>query len=804
MKHDLVDREKATRDMSELLSESSTPWIVLSGSSNIGKTKFAKKIASMYKDSVFCEPTYLALYTEAFVYAILFSHGRMLEEIVREFAGQDASAQEIFKSMGIKYVSSLKKSQLKTVINLFIRSDISSGLYTFAHYLGEAISPDVKCVFLDDFHRCDLDSYNWILEFWNTLKEPPPTVIAICNFDLIWESSKVRNTFCGFNSPVSVERFDSETAFYEILKEHLIFENEINLEAVAQKLFALYDGQSRLLFETIKLAESKMESTKENENVTQILKIAQQLLVRSFDEFDKVHLLVLRLLAHSPVPITKSCIIDTLELVEPIASNIINKLYSSSFINQTVDKISGKTVYFVTDDFLSEIIVEGCTTKERLFFETKVYRAIQRQQIRASLEQTMDLAIRLNEEQDALGLLVQFVDCPLNVVTSEKKAQYIDKLLNTIDFVPDQLASIDFAQLLYIFGYYQSAEKIANICVLKTDTPKFEDLLLLGDVQHVLLSPKASQTYRQASDIQGISTSDRLKALNREIMALNQEHQEELAKELYVSAFAQYENTWCAGLVELYRNSNNSFYYNEAMEYTLRGFLLARELGEELEMYKCLHNICMLQLQYGHYNQPIADERLGFEPTFEYILDYFSKHPEYRHEQAYPLLDLGTAKMFEYVQSHDSRCLAIAKKYYSSAQLYAKSFYAQHIAETGLLIVNSYQYAKTHTVFVQNSRQGQFNRYLQKKGSVEDFRVHRKILLTLALSAIITEDIQEAADYLILAHPYIVGPETIRYNRLCQRAHCQSYEKEPVSLIGKNEVYYGSDEFVPWLISLCH
>lgn len=804
MKNDLVDREKATRDMSELLSENSTPWIVLSGSSNIGKTEFAKKVASLYKDSIFCEPKYLTSYTEAFVYAILFSHGRMLEEIVREFAGQDASAQQIYKSLGIKYVSSLKKTQLKTVINLFIQSDVSSGLYTFAHYLSEAISSDVKCIFLDDFHRCDLDSYNWILEFWNTLNEPQPTVIAICNFDLNWESSKVRNTFCGFDSPVSVERFDSETAFYDILKEYFIFENEINLETVAQKLFTLYDGQSRLLFETIKLAEGKIEPTREKENVTQILKIAQQLIVRNFDEFDRVHLLVLRLLAHSPVPITKACIIDTLELVEPIASNIINKLYSSNFINQEVDKISGKTVYFVTDDFLSKIIVEGCGIKERLFFETKVYRAIQRQQIRASLEQTMELAFCLNEEQDALDLLLQYVDCPLNVVASEKKAQYIDKLINSIDSVPGQLASIDVAQLLYSFGYYQSAEKIANICVLKTDTPEFENLLLLGDIQHVLLSPKASQTYKQASNIQGISTSDRLKALNREIMALNQEHREELAKELYVRAFVQYEDIRCAGLVELYRNSNNSFDYNEAIEYTLRGFLLARELGEELEMYKCLHNICMLRLQYGYYNQPIADTRLGFEPAFEHILNYFSKHPEYRHEQAYPLLDLGTAKMFEYVQSHDDLCLSIAKKYYSSAQLYAKSFYAQHIAETGLLIVNSYQYAKTHASFVKRSRQGQFDRYLQKKDSVEDFRVHRKILLTLALSAIITEDIQDAADYLVLAHPYITGPETIRYNKLCQRAHCQSFKKKPVSLLGKNEIYYGSDEFVPWLISLCH
>lgn len=804
MKYDFVDREKAIGYMKNLLVENSTPWIVLSGGSKIGKTQFAKKVVEIFQGSVYCDPKYLASYTEAFVYSMLFNNGKMLEETVRDFAGQNAFAQEALKSVGVKYLPLLKESQLKTAINLFIQNDISSGLFTFAHFLGGAFSSEARCIFLDDFHRCNLDSYNWILEFWNTLKEPRPTIIAICNFELNWESSRVQNIFYGINSPVSVDKFDSKVAFYEILKDHFTFENEIELEVVAQRLFDLYGGQSRLLFETIKLVEGKIDSVGEKGKKHLIFNTAQQLLVHDFGEIDRVHLLVLRLLAYSPVPLTKACIMDILELVEPIASQILNKLYSSNFINHAVDKVSGKTVYFVADIFLSRIIIEGCLSREQMFIEEKIYRAIKKKQIRTSMEQTIDLAIRINEAQDALDLLSQFILAPANEVLSEKKAQYIDKVINAINSVPVWLTSIEVAKLLYTFGYYQSAEIVAKMIVSKNNPPEFEDLLILGDIQHVLLSPQASQTYKQASEIRGISISDKLRALNRQIMALNQEHQEELAKKLYINAFSQYENTPCVGLIELYRNSNNSFDYTEALEYTLRGYLLARKLDEELEMFKCLHNICMLRLQYGHYNQPLADNRLNFEPTFDYVLNYFSKYPEYRHEQAYPLLDLGTAKMFEYVQSHDIQCLTIAKKYYSSAQLYAKSFYAQHIAETGLLVVNSYQYAKTHISFVQSSRQGQFERYVQQKDSIEDFRVHRKILLTLALSSIITEDIQDAARYLILAHPYITGPETIRYNKMCVKAHCYSYEKEPVSLIGKNEIYYGSDEFVPWLISLCH
>lgn len=49
--------------------------------------------------------------------------------------------------------------------------------------------------------------------------------------------------------------------------------------------------------------------------------------------------------------------------------------------------------------------------------------------------------------------------------------------------------------------------------------------------------------------------------------------------------------------------------------------------------------------------------------------------------------------MFEYTDNDDVNLLVDAKKYYSEAQLYAKSFYARYIAETGLLVVNSYLYA---------------------------------------------------------------------------------------------------------------
>lgn len=798
-----IDREKATKDFNALLDEQTTPWLVLSGGSKIGKTEFAKKIASMNHCSIFCCPGLETMYASAFVQSLLFTCDMKLETVICEFAKQEPYARNIYKSLGLTYVTPLKKAQLRSIIKLLVKNDISSGLYSFAHYLGEVIEPQVKCIFLDDFHRCGFDSYSWILEFWGTLLEPQPTVVVVCNFELDWESYKLLNMLHGISAPISIDKFDSEIAFYDILKEHFVFENDVNLLTVSGQLFTLFKGSSRLLFETLELLKGKTSFSTDKEKMSQIISMAHQIQLRCFDELSKSHMLVMRLLAYSPTPIDKDCIIDNLDLIEPMATDIICKLYDNNFIKQTASKKTGKTLYCLSDNFLVELIKSECSVNEQLFYQTKIYRSIQRGQICASLEQIVNLAIELRENE-AEEFVLQYITQTEDEISLEKKANCIDKLLQNSLCVPKLLTSTDIAHLLYTYGYYQSAQKVVNNVFSASTDRGYDKLLLLGDIQHVLLSPEASHTYMQATKIAGISISDKLKALNRQIMALNQEHQDTLAKKLYIDAFDKYESIPCVGLVELYRNSNNSFEYDAAMRYTIRGYFLAKELGEELEMNKCLHNICMLLLQYGRYGEPLKDNPLGFEPKFEQVLSFFAKHPEYRHEQAYPLLDLGTVKMFEYVNTDDISYLAMAKKYYSEAQLYAKSFYARYIAETGLLVVNSYLYAEEQSSFVNSSREKLYQRYNQQKTSIEDYRVHRKILLSLAVSAIISNETQEAVEYLKQAHPYILGAETNRYNKLCQKVGCTEYMKNAVSLDGKYETYYTSEKFVPWLISLCH
>ena len=798
-----IDREIAINNMNKILTERTTPWIVLSGDSKIGKTEFAKKVSSMYEETIFCDPKLSSNYACAFVNSINSENEDIVNKIICDYARINASTNKLFNNIGMRYISPLKKNQLSSIINLIIKDDITSGLYNFAHFLGEQVTSKMDCIFLDDFNGCDYDAYIWILEFWNSILEPLPTVIAICNFSVNWESGKLKEIFQGICSPVSIEKFDSQEAFYGVLKEHFHFKNDLYLVDISKKLFSLYKGNAGMLFETIKLLQGQTSYSTDEQVKEKFLNTAQQIHLRKFNEFTKTHLLVLRLLAYSPSPLSKKNILDLLDLIDPIVTGIINQLYNKNFINYIADNKYEHTLYEINDDFLNNIVKAGCSEREELFYKTKLYRAILRNQIDATKEQKLDLAIE-TRDSEAINLLIDYIDNYSEEYQGEKKAYYIHKFVDLVCEFPERLISIYNVQLLYTYGYYKSAEKLIGFYYTSGGKVNYENLMLLGDIQHILLSPKTSNTYKSASEVTGISVSEKIKAINRQIMALNQEHKEDFARKIYENTFKEYESISCSGLIELYRNSNNSFNYEYAMEYTIKGYVLAKKLGEVLEMYKCLHNICMIRLQYGKYGQPIGDERLNIEPTFEYILNYFSKTPEYRHEQAYPLLDLGTVKMFEYAKTQNPQLLTAAKGYYSEAQLYAKSFYAQHIAETGLLIVNSYQYAHNDSSFVLELRNAMYNRYRKKRNIIEDYRVHRKILLSLALSAIISGNSEEAAMYLEEVNNYISGTETLRYNKLCQKAGCITLMKEKVPLNGKNEIYYGSDKFVPWLISFCH
>ncbi len=277
------------------------------------------------------------------------------------------------------------------------------------------------------------------------------------------------------------------------------------------------------------------------------------------------------------------------------------------------------------------------------------------------------------------------------------------------------------------------------------------------------------------------------------------------AKDLYIETIEKYKNCECDGLIELYRNSNNIFEYETALEYTIQGYNLAMKLNNSLEAIKNLHNICMLKLLNGNYYKPLNHKNLSIEPNFELIISKFEEHHEFRHELAYPLLDLGTLTMFDFILDLSRTDILLeAKSYFSKAQLYAKSFYAKNIADTSLLLVNSYLYINNKKI-VQSNRKRMFENYKQNKENIKDFRVHRKILFSLATSASITGDIEDGQKYLLLSKPHVFGSEIIRYNNLCKDLNIPN-EKLNADKVNLTNIrpYHSTSKFVPWLISFGH
>lgn len=274
------------------------------------------------------------------------------------------------------------------------------------------------------------------------------------------------------------------------------------------------------------------------------------------------------------------------------------------------------------------------------------------------------------------------------------------------------------------------------------------------------------------------------------------------AREIYKDILEKNSNQRCNGLVELYRNANNYFDYSKALTLTVRGYKLAKELDNKLETVKCLHNICMLELLNEQYELNTLPEGMEFKPTFEYVYDLLMTFESFQHETAYPLLNLAALQMFQFSEDEEQNHLIKAKSLYSEAQLYARSFYAKNIAEMGLLIVNSYIYNESSDIVLW--RQLLFDRYKENRDSINDFRVHRKILFTLATSSKITHNISEGSEYLRLSKKYVFEKETLRYNNLCDELNIPSNEKIYIENLSNITKYHKTTKFVPWLISFGH
>lgn len=792
-----VNHENAKKTFNTLLQNEASNWIIISGNENSGKTSFIKEVCSIDK-TLFCEPQIETCYLKGFISYIVSDWNLYVKNYL--IFSQDIFV-EIKRKYNIKYIDDIDNKDYNNIVYTLLKRDINEYDFRYAAYLGGIFNKKYSYIVLDNFFKCDLKSYNWLLTFTESFLKNSRYVIAICDLQKKWESSEVYEALKSVSSLIDLKYFEEYLDYYNVLKENIYFENTKLLEELSKKLFDIFKKDACLLFKTIKIYD-KDRYIHDNDRYNNLLQIAHNLTVDSFN-LDKTSRILLETLALSPIPLSKKDINNILGFGDIILNILIDQINNNLIIlcnrNDTTE-----ICYCISDSIIQTLISKNIEMKHKDFILNRIFNMSKSGRLNISTQDQLDLVLEL-KSTEAEEVLVCFLNDKNIDISIEKKAEYINKLYSLNLNKTHILSKYENAKLLYEFGFFDVAKNMLFYILEQNETLlDYNFYMLLGSIQHLLLLPEAPNTFKKASNIDGISINKKLSAINREIMSLNQsdDASSKKAYKLYCDTLETYKNEKCNGLIELYRNTNNSYPMDVALNYTITGYQLAVELDNELEQYKCLHNICMIRLHQGLYSIPLNSPKIDIEPTFELVDQFFQRNSIYQHKRAYPLLDLGTYEMFNYILNKEEKHLKKAKAYYSKAQLFAKSFYARNIADMGLLITNTYLYLKEKRIItnVIRRRKELFKEYCKK--DIVDYRVNRKILLSLAVSAIMTKDIEEAKNYLSLSKQYILGPEKARYDNLCLL--CQN----PSITISKrtewNEFYYSSPYFVPWLISLAH
>lgn len=723
-----------------------------------------------------------------------------MELIVTDFLLKHAFyLDELRSRYNISYIKEINENQKRDAVRSLIQIDVKQQRYKFVYYLRELFISTYKYVVLDDFYKCDEESYEWLLRFSENYTKGKGYFILLCDFNTCWESKKVYEIASTVQELIDIQCFDNKDDYFYVLKQYIFFDNFEELKEIAYELFGIYKGNAQLLFKTLKLYGKDVDNN-DGDRKKRLLMIANNLTLNALKSNKKVEKLVLELLTLSQTPLSLMEISKTLEISEDLIQEIIFNHINNELIDMGTVEGNNNVSYCISDSLICKLILQNINDKSKDFILNRIWIMVKSDVIHISSRHLLELALEI-KSCEAEKILNSYLYDNANAVTKENRIYYIDCLYSLNLQSEHIFSTYNNAEMAYEYGYFDTALKML-IFLKDVIEPDYSFFMLLGGTQHLLLRAEAPQTFDKAANFSNITLSQKLSALNRKIMSLNQgdEKSASEAKQLYDSLLNQYKHEKCDGLIELYRNTNNSYPMDTALAYTKRGYQLAVELGNELEKYKCIHNICMINLHQNQYSQSANLKDLNNEFTFDIVDQFFEKNPLHFHKRAYPLLNLGTYEMMKYISTKDKQHLKEAKFYYSKAQLFAKSFYARHIAEMALLVTNTHLY-RNETTMVNSiglKRKDILEKYNEEY--IVDHRANRKILLSLAVSSVLTQDYMEARTYLKLAEPYISGPETARYRNLKEMSESINYNHSN----NDANLYYGSPDFVPWLISFGH
>ena len=569
----IIDRKIAQDKFKETIN-TYNDWIYIIGGTNSGKSYFVKEITKNL-NSIYCAPNHEFDYWKGFLKEIKHNSETIINRLSKSI-----NLDLLDKS----FLGDLSKSEYEEILEYNILNEIRVERTKISKFLGQYLSERYNYIVLDNLYKCDIKSYKWLVSLLDTFSENKGCyIIVVCDTDRKWSYQELKEDLCGRFSRVNVNKYDDYKAYSELINTVFHFNNEQILFDIAKKLYKNFNGRAQDILTLIKQLNNDRDfknlSDKEKEEI--ILEKAAYLTLEAFNNLNYSSKILLALLALSPVPLSAKAIEEILALTEETVNKSILECQSNDLIKSNIN--GTVTEYSLTDFLTKETYIQFISENQIVYNYEKLFRAYKSNLIHLNDKDAVKLAMKVDaSELDDISFSY-FHGISSYLKDENTFAELLNDYINYCNNLPDFLLNTLYVDILYRFGYYQTAYKL--ITSIKHDNETYSYLMKKGDIEHLILHKNTADTFEKAAKVDGITISQKLSAVNRQIMALTQEDKSKLtyARKLYCDIVKKYSNNECDGLVELYRNSNNIFPYNEALEYSIKGYNLAKKLNNNID-----------------------------------------------------------------------------------------------------------------------------------------------------------------------------------------------------------------------------